>query len=215
MSRPLRLATLVFGALLFTAPAYAQVSDAQEVVRDAAATIHTMRTWPGFAKAGLLRRAKAVLVFPNVVKAGFVVGAEGGQGVLLAHRGGGWSDPAFYVMGSLTLGPQVGGQIGPVVLIIMSQRAYDALLGSNTFSLKATADLAVVDFARISEAPLTPPDIVVWTHAAGLFAGLTVGGTDIKQRTEYDEAYYGRPVTAAQIVTGARAPGARALRGSL
>lgn len=221
MLRLLRLATL---AVILTAgamapPAHAQVNDAQELVNDAAGTVRQMRASPEVRRAAVLRRALAVMVFPNVIRAGFLVGGEGGQGVLLARTGRGWSDPAFYALGSLSVGAQVGVQDASIVLFIMTRRALDSLLNDNNFTLKATADFAVITISQASQASQAQPhnaDVVVWSQAAGLYAGLTVDGTDIRQRLEYDRAYYRAPLSAARIVRGgAYNRGAGAIRASL
>ncbi|MBV9736004.1 MAG: lipid-binding SYLF domain-containing protein [Acidisphaera sp.] len=218
MLRLLRLAALaaILAASAAMPRAQAQGADAQQLVNDAAGTVRQMRAAPEVRRSGVLRRARAIMVFPNLIRAGFLVGGEGGQGVLLAHAGRGWSDPAFYALGSLSVGAQAGVQDASVVLFIMTQRALNSFLNNNTFTLKAQADFAVVTISQASEAQLHNADVVVWTQAAGLYAGLTVDGTDIKQRLEYDQAYYRRPVSAAQIIYGrAYNRGAGVIRGSL
>lgn len=218
MLRLLRLATLavILAAGAMAPPAHAQVNDAQELVNDAAGTVRQMRASPDVRRAGVLRRALAVMVFPNVIRAGFLVGGEGGQGVLLARTGRGWSDPAFYALGSLSVGAQVGMQDASIVLFIMTRRALDSLLNDNNFTLKATADFAVITISQASQAQPHNADVVVWSQAAGLYAGLTVDGTDIRQRLEYDRAYYRAPLSAARIVRGgAYNRGAGAIRASL
>jgi hypothetical protein len=91
---------------------------------------------------GLLPRSKAVLVIPSLIKAGFILGAEGGSGVLLGHgTDGSWSAPAFFTMGSGSVGLQAGIQDAEVMFLMMTQKGLDQILKSE-FKLGAEASVA-------------------------------------------------------------------------
>ena len=89
-----------------------------------------------------VKRARGLLIFPNVLKGAFIIGAEGGSGVLVARGQGGWSYPAFYTIGSGSLGLQIGGQSAELVITITSAKAMDAII-DNQFKIGGNIDIAV------------------------------------------------------------------------
>src|SRR5664279_3186170 len=105
-------ATAVLAASALGAPvARAAQSSQQETIDGARKVLADLRHDKAFGNAKqLLRQAKAVLIVPKLWKGGFVVGGEGGNGVLMVHHKGGWSNPAFYAMGAASFGLQVGLQ---------------------------------------------------------------------------------------------------------
>ena len=86
-----------------------------------------------------LKNAKGVLIYPQVIKGGYFLGGSGGTGVLLVkdEKTGDWSQPAFYTMGSVTFGLQIGGEAAEIIMMVMSQKAIDSLF---TTSVKLGAD---------------------------------------------------------------------------
>jgi len=168
----------------------------------------------------LIRRSRAVLIVPELVKAGFIFGAQGGTGVLLARDGKrNWSDPAFYDLGAGSFGFQIGVEVSKVVLIIMSDKALNAVM-ENKVKLGAEAGLAVATLGAGAEASTTTnagADIYVIAEAKGLFGGVAIEGGVMSPRHEWDAAYYGRDVSARDIVIrrSVSNPGAAALRRAL
>jgi lipid-binding SYLF domain-containing protein len=218
MTKFTKLAAAALAAALFTVPAYA--SDQTEVVDHATATAHHLKTDPAFAPArDQLSHAKAVLIVPNLVKGGFVFGAEGGNGVLLERTGThGWSAPAFYSIGSASFGLQAGLEKAEIVLLIMSDRALKGI-EQGDFKIGAGAGITVVTLSGGAEAA-TPAnlagDIVVWTSASGLYGGITLNGSMVKDHKEWNDAFYGHPVTEGDILRGkVRSPAAHALQREL
>ena len=186
--------------------ASAALADPNDTVADATRTARHMRHDPSFSAADdMLRHARAVLIVPKLVKGGFIFGAEGGNGVLLARtRHGGWSSPAFYTMGGATFGLQIGAEQAEVVLLLMSNAALRAIERSQ-FKFGAGAGLTVVTASAGAEgatAPNLTGDIVVWTSATGAYGGLTLNGTVIKSDEDADSDFYGRPVTVPEIMSG-------------
>jgi lipid-binding SYLF domain-containing protein len=109
-------------AVAFIAPA--QASDKTELLRDANGVVNDLRHDPAFGTArNMLQNAEAIYIVPKLVKAGFIFGAEGGEGVLLHRTGRGWSTPRFYDMGSASFGLQIGLEQAKLVFIINSKRA--------------------------------------------------------------------------------------------
>jgi SH3 domain-containing YSC84-like protein 1 len=185
--------------LLFSASAFAaQQSNAQQVVSDSVQTVHEIRKDPHFAR--LLDQAKGVFILPSLWKGAVVVGGEGGQGVLLAHENGTWSNPAFLSVGSISIGAQVGAKAGPVVMLLMTGKALNDFTQANNFSLNGNAGLTVVTYSAKGQAPVGKGDVIVWSNASGAFAGVNVSGTDISSNPQEDQAFYGHKVTTAQII---------------
>lgn len=209
----------VAAALLASAPALAATSvnspaargsqtergskaaDAQEIVNDATRTIGQMKSDPQFDQ--LVKQAKGVFIVPKLVKGAVVVGGQGGQGVLLARQHGQWSDPAFLSIGSVSLGPQVGGKAGPLVMLLMTDKALNDFTEHNNFSLNANAGLTIVNYSARGQGTVGKGDIIVWSGASGAFVGVNVSGTDITTNTTENQNFYGRKVATRDIINGA------------
>lgn len=168
----------------------------------------------------LLRDARAVMVCPRIFRAGFVIGGSGGDCVLAARDGGGsWSSPAFFTMGGGSIGFQVGVQDAQVVMIIMNDRALNAVLDSQ-FKFGADAGVALGTLGRGVSGSTTAAvgaDIVTIARARGLFAGISLDGSLLSERSQSMRAYFGRDVSPRQVVVGMEAhnPGSDPLRAAL
>lgn len=205
LTRWLGAAMLIAPLLAVTPPAHAQ-SGAQEVVDGARKTLADLRHNPEFGNAAqIMRQAKAVLIVPRLIKAGFMFGGEGGEGVMLIQaRNGTWSNPAFYALGSASFGLQIGLEKSELVLMVMTQRGLDGLM-RDQFKLGAQAGASVAMIGAGVEGALagpTPPDVVVWSSSMGLYGGLTLDGSLIKPLPKLDAAWYGRPMTTRDILFG-------------
>lgn len=191
-------------ALVAPVGAYAQ-STQQVTIDGARKVLADLRRDKAFGNAvQLMRQARAVLIVPKLLKGGFVVGGEGGNGVLMAHNRGGWSDPAFYALGSASFGLQVGLEQSELVMIIMTQKGLDGIL-RDQFKIGAQAGISVVTLGSGVEGAIggaSPPDIVVWSSSTGLYGGLTVDGSIIKSRPNLDSEFYGRRVTPRDVLFG-------------
>jgi len=218
-----RLSRLAASAMLlaaaFAAPMAHAASDQQNLIDRARITIDDVHKDKAFGNAPeLLRSARAILIVPRLYKGGFFVGGEGGDGVLLARTAHGWSQPAFYAMGSASFGLQIGLEQSEVVMFIMSQKALDAVL-RNQFKIGANAGLAIVTLGSGVGAATTSAvgaDIIVWASSSGAYAGITLDGSIIKPSPDSDRDYYGRNVTTRDILYhGPSNPGTVALREAL
>ena len=149
--------------------------------------------------------AKGVLIFPQVLKGGFIWGGSGGTGVLIVRdeKTGSWGEPAFYTLGSVTFGLQIGGQASEVLMLAMTQRAIDSLL-SSSFKLGAEASVAlgpVGGGAKASaDVPNVAADFLTFAKAKGLYAGLNLEGAVVAVRDNLNDAYYGKDVRATDII---------------
>ncbi len=220
-----RIPMIIAAALLLAAPqiAQAQTSNEQSAVDRAAAAVEALRTGPGAPPnmGELLHNARGIMIFPELVKAGFIFGAQGGSGVLLSRdpATNTWSYPAFYVFGAGSFGLQAGIQLSKIVFIIMNDKALNALM-SDEFKVGAEAGIAIVTIGAGAEASTTSAaggDIYAFATSMGLFGGVALQGGIIKPRVAYDHDYYGPTVRAEDIVLArtAKNPGADPLREAL
>ncbi|HEX3350651.1 MAG TPA: lipid-binding SYLF domain-containing protein [Acetobacteraceae bacterium] len=214
-------AKFLSGALLSAAAlaipvARAQPAAQQVVIDGARKTLADLRRDKEFGNANrLLRQARAVMIVPRLYKGGFIVGGEGGEGAVMARTRRGWSDPAFYAIGAASFGLQIGLEQSELILLVLTERGASGLLNDN-FKLGAQAGITVATLGSGVEGAIagpTPPDIVVWSSSTGLYAGLTLDGSVIRAEPNADAAFYGRPVSSQDLLSGrVSSPRAAALR---
>lgn len=197
------VAALVAVTLAF--PAAAQVTDQTQVVAKAATTVERLRRDGNMQKDidRLLARARAVLIVPDLVKGGFLLGAEYGTGVLLAKDSDGrWSGPAFYSIASGSVGLQIGLQDAEAMFIIMSEGGLKAVM-DNRFKAGADAGVAVAHMGAGAEASITGnfgADIYAFSRAIGAYGGASLEGSGILPRHSWNAAYYGGAPAPEDIV---------------
>lgn len=212
---PVAAALLLASAL--SASLHAQEVQQEVVDRATLAVQDMVNNRSGKQAQGVLRNARAVVVCPQVFQAGFLIAGSGGDCVLVARDGaGGWSYPAFYGIASGSVGFQAGIRDAEVMLMIMNNRALNAVMDSQ-FKLGADASLTFVNLGGGIEGATTAAlnaDIVGFTRARGLFAGISLGGSLLDTRSGWNQAYYGRAYASRQIVIDmqARNPAADPLR---
>jgi len=145
------------------------------------------------------------LIFPQVIKGGFIWGGSGGTGVFLARdeKTGHWSEPAFYTIGSVTFGLQIGGEASEVVMLAMTQKAINSLL-SSSFKLGGEASVALGPVGGGAKAqadiPSVTADFLTFAKAKGLYAGLNLEGAVVAVRDGLNASYCGRDVRPADII---------------
>ncbi|HEY2069009.1 MAG TPA: lipid-binding SYLF domain-containing protein [Rhizomicrobium sp.] len=197
----------------------AQAADTASVLALANATVTDLRHDRVFGDARAnLRQARAVLIVPGLVKGGFIFGAEGGDGVLMARTRHGWSDPAFYSLGSASFGLQIGLEQSQLVIIIMTDRALRAI-EHDKFKFGADAGLTVVTLGAgvggATSGNLTG-DIIIWSKSKGAYGGLTINGSVIAPEDDTNADFYGHEVRVPEILSGAvKNPAAGSLRANL
>lgn len=152
----------------------------------------------------LLRQAKGIFIVPTYGRAALGIGASGGAGVLLVKRADGtWSDPAFYNIGGISAGAQVGAEGGAISMVLNNEKAVNKFMQKNAFSLNAAAGLTLVNWSKIAQGSLGDGDVVVWAGTKGLYGNLVaVGIGDVRYNQNLTNAYYHQTVSAADAVAG-------------
>jgi len=151
----------------------------------------------------MLSDAAGCAIFPALYKAGFFVGAEGGNGVIIARdKQGNWGYPAFYTLASASWGLQFGAQKAGVVLIIRNRGAIESIL-QNQGKFGADVSFAVGPVGIGLEGAITTnlaADIIAFSDIKGLFAGMSLEGAGIIRRNDLNLEYYGKEVTPDSIL---------------
>lgn len=153
----------------------------------------------------ILGSAKCVAVVPGLLKGGFIFGGAHGRGMATCHTVDGWSAPAPFSISGGSFGLQIGLQGVDLVMLIMNERGMQALLSSQ-FKLGADVSAAAGPVGRHAEAATDwklHSEVLTYSRARGLFAGLTVNGAVIRQDEDSTRELYGRLVPFKSILTGA------------
>lgn len=161
--------------------------------------------------ASLLADAQGVVICPNVIKLGFVVGGRHGTGVLLVKRPDGtWSLPIILRINGGSVGWQAGVQATDVVLVLKTRRSVDGILSGRRLTLGADASIAAGPLGRqgaVATDARLQSEIFSYSRSRGLFAGVALDGSSLRIDPPSNEAYYGRsPLTATEIVEGSGLP---------
>jgi SH3 domain-containing YSC84-like protein 1 len=152
----------------------------------------------------VLEHAKCVAVVPHMVKGGLVFGGKGGKGVATCRTANGWSAPAFITISGGNWGLQIGVQAVDLVMIIQNEKGMQKLLESN-FHVGADASAAAGPVGRHAEAGTDwkmDTEILTYSRAKGVFAGLTLEGASIRQDDDSRHAIYGRKITTRALLLG-------------
>lgn len=151
-----------------------------------------------------LKKVHGVLIFPRLMKGAFVVGVEGGNGVLLARdeKTGSWSEPAFYEISSASFGLQAGVETSEAILVIETMKGIESLL-SRTIKLGADASAVIGPKGSGIEGATSMNkgnDFVTYARTQGAFGGLSLEGGSIRPRDDLNKIYYGSALRPSDIV---------------
>ncbi len=196
--------------LVLTAAAAAQNSKTKEI-NNAAKTAQKATTVLNEIMAisdrsipqDLLRKAKAVAVFPNVVKGAFIIGGQGGKGVISRRVRGGWGPPTVFKVGGASIGFQIGGSSTDFVMLFMTDDSLKNLL-EDKFEIGGEASAAAGPVGRTAKASTDAQlqaQILSYSRSKGLFAGISLSGAVISPDDDANKALYG--YEARELLTGA------------
>jgi lipid-binding SYLF domain-containing protein len=149
-----------------------------------------------------MKDSKGLLIIPELLKGGFILGGSGGSAVLVVRdeKTGKWSEPAFYTMGSVTFGLQIGGEKAEVIMLVNSVKGIESLYTSSV-KLGAGASIAAgpVGAGAGAKANLNA-DFLSFARTKGAYAGLSLEGAVIAIRDSWNKAYYGKEVRPVDIL---------------
>lgn len=175
-----------------------RLQDAAEVIREMAGTDDKG------IPTSLLTKARCVVVIPSLAKVAFGVGGQFGKGYLSCRTGSGWSAPGAIRVEGGSFGFQIGGSATDVILLVMNDRGMDKLL-SNEFKVGADASVAAGPVGRqaSAETDITMrAEMLAYSRSRGVFAGIAIQGTTLRQDNGENEEMYGREIPNREIVSG-------------
>lgn len=196
---------LIAGSMLPAGRSMAQETEKPQVLVDEAArVVAELKADEHYGDfAPYMQKAKAVLIVPQLLKAGFVVGGEFGDGVMLTRGAGGWSGPAFYSMAGGSIGLQAGAESKRVLIAVMTDKGVNALL-SDQFKFGADASISVGEVgggaSASSVGSYDKADMVAFSRSKGLFGGGALDGSLIRPQAAKNAAYYGTAATPKAIL---------------
>lgn len=190
-SRRSALGVLAVSALAGCATQAVSPAEPENLVADARTTLSNFirdpdQTWI----QDNLNRALAVLIAPQVVRAGFIFGGSGGRGLLVARDGRNWAGPAFYNLATASVGFQAGLDVSEVIIVVMTEKGFNSLL-STSVKLGGDASIAAGPVGAGARSTVTA-DMIAFTRAKGLYGGLNLDGTVVSPNVPWNSAFYGR-----------------------
>lgn len=154
--------------------------------------------------SSLLKDAKGIIIIPHMVKGAFIVGASRGKGIVVRRLSkGGWSNPAFVTLSGGSIGFQIGGEATDLIMLITSDRGFQALMDDN-FKFGANASAAAGPVGRHAAAATDitlKADILSYSRSKGAFAGISLDGAGLTQDKDANAAFYGKVIDLQQITT--------------
>lgn len=195
---------LIFPVFLSSLPAWGADSKDEDTIKNAASVLEAMLDSKA-VPANLLVTTNCILILPRVKKFAVGVGGTGGRGPMTCRSGKNfsgdtWSAPAMYSIGGASAGLQVGGSSTDFVLLIMTPAAVNKVLGGK---VKVGTDVsAAAGPGATSTGSVAGKDILTYSHAKGLFAGVSLDGASMEPDSSADQRLYDKPVSASDIVMG-------------
>lgn len=200
--------------LVLAAPVVIAGEEEDERLDSSATALEEILNMPDGLPRELLNKAECVAVMPSVKKFALGIGGSYGKGALVCRSGsnftGAWGAPAMYRLEGASIGFQIGGQATDFLLLVMNPRGIESLLKSKV-KLGADATVAAGPKGRSALAATDAfmrAEILTYSRSRGLFAGVSLEGSTLRQDNGANEKLYGqKDITAKQIVTGGRATG--------
>jgi len=214
MKRTLCTALLILSFVIPTLAADEEKKEAKEDHRlnDSAVVLKEILGMPEGIPKDLLNKSVCVVVYPSVKKAAFIVGGSYGRGVITCRSGrefnGRWSAPAMFALEGGSFGLQIGAQATDFVLLIMNESGANSVMSSKV-KIGADASAAAGPVGRTASAEtdvVLKAEILSYSRAKGLFAGISLAGSTLRSDDGGNKALYGRDISAKEIVRQAKVP---------
>ena len=205
--KKLAVVTLVvlLGSFALGADEQPKQSKAADRVQAAADVLNEIQSAPDSGiPEEILGRSQCVAVVPSMLKGGFIVGGKYGRGLASCRTAKGWSSPEFFTVKGGSFGFQIGGQAVDLVMLIMNNDGMQHLISSQ-FALGADASVAAGPVGRHAEGNTDwkmRAQVLTYSRARGVFAGVSLNGAVIKQDKDSTREFYGHMVTSKAALTG-------------
>ncbi len=200
-----KLATVLALLAIVPLPAQAQRKEADRLA-ESAIVLKEVLDIPEGIPPELLHKAECVVVFPSVKKVAIGIGGSFGRGAIVCRSGenftGGWGAPAMFALEGANIGLQLGGQATDFILLVMNNKGANSVLGSKV-KLGADAAAAAGPKGRTAAAQtdiVMKAEILTYSRSRGLFAGVSLEGSTLRQDNGANKNLYGRELTAREIV---------------
>ncbi len=184
-------------------------SDTLDRIQDATRVLHEIMSAPDRGiPQDILGKAQCVGIIPGVKKAGFIVGAKYGKGIVTCRTANGWSAPSTVIIEGGSVGFQIGAGETDVVLVVQNRAGEDKLM-HDKFTIGASAGAMAGPVGRTAQAETDAElhaEILAYSRSRGLFAGVDLGGATLRPDREDNRSVYGRDVTQREILRGAVPP---------
>src|SRR6516225_1667274 len=210
------MAVLTIAILCVIVPVVAVAGDdqakEQERVKESGNVLTEIMNSASSVPISVLNKSECVIVIPSMKKAGFIIGAEYGRGVMTCRGGanfsGPWSAPAMMQSTGGSFGLQAGGQASDFVILVMNDKGARAVMNGKA-KLGADASVAAGPVGRDAQASTNAAmsaQMLSYSKAQGVFGGLSLSGTSLRPDDGANEKLYGKKVTAAGIISGTAGP---------
>jgi lipid-binding SYLF domain-containing protein len=192
---------LVAASVALFAPAAMAQSEQQKLVDDSSKSLSNFLRDPDMSWLQQnFSRAKAVIIAPELLKAGFIFGGSGGRAIVLAKdaKTGKWSGPVFYAMATASVGFQAGISVSENVTLVMTDKGFNSLLATS-FKIGGDASVAAGPVGAGAKSDIVA-DLITFSRAKGVYGGLNLDGTVVTTSDDWNQAYYGKKVLAPDVL---------------
>ena len=193
-------------SLTFAAGAAYAATKEQKRLNNCGLVMQEILNIPDSLPQEVLQKAECVIVFPHELKLAFGMGKEYGRGAMVCRTGrrfnGRWGAPAMFALEGDSIGMQIGGEATDLILLVMNQKGAESILRSK-IKLGGDASAAAGPKGRDASANTDAwmrAEILSYSRSRGLFAGISLEGSTLRQDHKANERIYGRKITAREIL---------------
>jgi SH3 domain-containing YSC84-like protein 1 len=194
----------LFAAAAFVAPGVQAQADPQATIAASETSLSNFLRDPEMKWLQQnLHRAKAVMISPEILKAGFIFGGSGGRGVVMARdpKSGKWVGPAFYNLGTASVGFQAGIQVSEGLTLVMTDKGFNSLLATS-FKMGGDASVAAGPVGAGAKSDIVA-DLITFSRAKGVYGGVNFDGTVVTAADDWNASFYGKKVLPPDILVRA------------
>ncbi len=188
-------------SLALFAPAAQAQTEQQKLIADAEKVLSNFLRDPDMTWLQRnIGRSKALMIAPEILKAGFIFGGSGGRALVVARdpASGKWTGPAFYVLATGSVGFQAGISVSEGVTMVMTEKGFNSLLAT-TFKMGGDASVAAGPVGAGAKSDIVA-DLITFNRAKGVYGGINFDGTVVTAADDWNQAYYGKKVLPPDIL---------------